>query len=66
MISVYPYKGLICSCGEKHIFKEDLSMWNNHIIKCTCKEKYLPYMNGTNYPVIFTNKEWVKYGGTIV
>ncbi len=57
--------GLVCSCGNKHSFKESNSMWNNEIIKCSCGEKYLPYMNGTVYPIIFKNHEWIKFEGQV-
>ena len=66
MISEYRILGIICTCGYEHAFSLFPSIWNNQLIKCECGEKYLPYINGSAFPLIFKNKEWTKYEGTYI
>ena len=59
-------KGLICTCGEKHIIREELTIWDDRRIKCSCGKLYLAFMNGHNRPQVWENKEWIPYKGITI
>lgn len=65
-VSDYKYLGIVCNCGEGIEFNHEATIWNNPVITCKCGVKYLPFMNGFAYPVIYINKTWIKYTGTVV
>jgi hypothetical protein len=65
-ISEFQFEGLICSCGKFLQFIPELNLWNNQVINCECKEKYLAFLNGFAYPVVFKNKNWIKFEGQVI
>lgn len=65
-ISNYKYESLKCNCGEIIEIPNPITLWNNKVIKCDCGKMYLSCMSGFAFPLIYTNKDWIKYEGDVM